>query len=283
MGRSNISEKAKQNIVMSQGNRCAMFVSDSSCEEKLYKADTNTSFREIAHIVDASPDNKIRMQNDKNLEILKNYVKDKNPNCLLDDKSLIESSYNGIAVCANCHKTIDSPNYTVETLLEIKDKIISHANKMEDIDKVDKSLQNLLGDIYLWFQHNEIPTKEEINSRITSDEKIKLNYFDKDLENIVKEYIQLSNKIENIINNKNQDINTSFSETIAHKVINHYNELKSTYKLPLNTEKSKNIFNDFIGYFSKFDASKNDDENLLHACRALIVYYFHHCDIFEKK
>ena len=188
-----------------------MFVSENPCNQPLYKSDTNTFLCEIAHIIDASEDNNIRIQNTENLEKLREYVKNKNPHFLLKDENLIKSEYNGIALCCNCHQTIDSHNYTVEKLLSIKDKIIEYAKKLEvslfnnynemsnvviPILKENKEIVDLYGfendplthqDKYpLWLKNESILLKNNRTLKTIFQKNIKL--FAKCNNNIIDEF-----------------------------------------------------------------------------------------------
>jgi hypothetical protein len=270
-----------------------MLVDDIKCSNLLYDNHTHAYIGEAAHIIDAtdSKDKDKRPPTGENVEVLRSLVKKDYPNDLkITDEKLIKSEHNCIMLCRNCHKIIDDPNYSIEKLWKIKQAIYDNFKKIDkntkrdrDNDRVYTAITKLLDDMYSKIRNDKLKeNKEDDINRINFEEKIGLNCFNPLYKEKLEKGIIYSNIINKFLKFINEETDHKFMERINNSVNDKYTELLNKYHKPLNDEKSKKIYDDFIIFFKEFSNKLNDDQLLNQACEILVGFYFNYCEIFEK-
>jgi hypothetical protein len=267
--RLDISESDKKKILLSQGNsRCGMFFSEIKCETFLYK--DGTYLGEIAHIIDASPKKNLRSPNPENLAKLKKYIQDteKTSGKELNEEDLIKHKLNGIAVCANCHKIIDSSaSYTVEYLLDIKDTVIKDIREEQDHKKNIFKNYNEMSEVVipLLKENKEIfDLYSAENDPSTHDDKYPL--WVKNQNILLK-----NNRLLKIIFQKNIQLFTDYiQENVITKFYNHVKEFEDTRDKPT---KRYSLFPPSLSKLFQVDHFTIDDKFLYQDCDHIINYF----------
>lgn len=182
------------------------------------------------------------------------------------------NSYNNlILLCPTCHTKIDKDevSYTVERLHSVKQL---HERKVEDSIR-----QNALN---VTFYELEDVLRHLVNTGaggssydlklIPIEDKIRKNSLSASIDHMLQAGLMSAPDVESFLN-KNADV--KYADKIRTAFVDSYETLKTE-----DTNSSDDIFYSLLNVASNY----NSDAKYMAAGLAVLAYYFHLCEVFEK-